>query len=190
MEIINIIDIVDSQIIASVKNEKNLDLALKSDINIVFLLTGNLITTAEYIKRIQKYQKKVFLHIDFIDGLSNSKSAINYISKVWKPDGIITTRANLIKYAKELNLMVIQRLFLIDKNALNSGIETAYSCQPDAIEVLPGIVPSIIDDMTNLTDLPIIAGGLIRNKQDISNGLQSGALAMSSGNPKLWNLKF
>ncbi len=58
MKIINIVDIVDSQIIASVKSEKNLDLAMKSGINIVFLLTGNLITTADYIKKYKIIKKR------------------------------------------------------------------------------------------------------------------------------------
>ena len=39
-----------------------------------------------------------------------------------------------------------------------------------------------------MTTLPIIAGGLISNKEDILNGLSAGALAISSGDPKLWNL--
>lgn len=185
-----IVDIVDSQIIASVKNEAHLELALKSNINIIFLMTGNLMSTEKTIKKIHGYDKKVFLHIDFIEGLANSKSAIQYISEVWKPDGIITTRTNLIKYARSLKLLAIQRIFLIDGNALKNGIDMAHTCKPDAIEILPGIVPRIIDDITQLTELPIIAGGLIKNKSDIVNGLKAGALAMSSGNPALWNLEF
>ena len=86
--------------------------------------------------------------------------------------------------------MTIQRIFLIDGNALKKGIEIAHSCKPDAIEVLPGIMPTIIDRLTKLTPLPIIAGGLISNRNEIEEGLKAGALAISSGNPKLWNLDF
>src|SRR5699024_3219720 len=98
--------------------EKHLKLASNSNANIVFLLTGNLMETAEHINILHNSGKDTFLHIDFIDGLSNSRSAIEYINKVWEPKGIITTRTNLIKYAKELGLMTIQRIFLIDRNAL------------------------------------------------------------------------
>ncbi len=185
-----IVNMVDSQVIASVKDEQHLDIACNSNSNIVFLLTGNLMTTSSYLDTLHNSEKDTFLHIDFIDGLSNSKSAINYIAQVWKPKGIITTRTNLIKYAKDLGLMTVQRIFLIDRNALKKGIEMAHSCRPDAIEVLPGIMPNVIDDMTKLTRLPIIAGGLISSKTEILNGLEAGALAISSGNPKLWNLNF
>ena len=184
----NIVDIVQSQVISSIKNEKDIELAISSTANITFVLTGNIITTKGYIEQLNKAGKMTFVHLDFIDGLSNTRSAITYIAKIWKPMGIITTKSNLIKYAKEEGLMTIQRLFLIDRNALKKGIEIAHQCKPDAIEVLPGLMPSVIDELTGLTNLPIIAGGLISNKEEILNGLEAGALAISSGDPKLWNL--
>jgi len=184
----NIIDIVQSQVIASIKEEDDLEKAVRSKANIAFILTGNLITMNGYLKKLKQAGKTTFIHIDFIDGLSNTKSAIKYIAEIWKPAGIITTKSNLIKYAKEEGLMTIQRLFLIDRNALVKGIDIAHNCKPDAIEVLPGLMPSVIDKLTTMTALPIIAGGLISNKEDILNGLGAGALAISSGDPKLWNL--
>jgi glycerol uptake operon antiterminator len=185
----NIVDIVQSQVISSIKKEKDLENAIKATANITFILTGDIITAKGYIDQLKKAGKMTFVHLDFIEGLSNTKSAITYIAKVWKPMGIITTKSNLIKYAKEEGLMTIQRLFLIDRNALARGIEIAHNCKPDAIEVLPGLMPSVIDELTRQTNLPIIAGGLISNKEEILNGLKAGALAISSGDPKLWNLE-
>ena len=184
----NIVDLVESQVIASVNEKNHLELAAKSTANIVFLLTGNLITTKKYLDQLKKYNKTTFIHVDFIDGLSNTRSAIEYIANVWQPKGIITTKSNLIKFAKEEGLMTIQRIFLIDGSAMRKGIEISDASRPDAIEVLPGIMPSIIDNLTKLTRLPIIAGGLISEKQQIIDGLEAGALAMSAGDPQLWNL--
>lgn len=183
-----IVDLVDSQVIASVKSKQHLEVAASSSVNIVFLLTGSLITTQKYVDFLKKHDKKVFIHLDFIDGLANTKSAVEYIASVWKPDGIISTKSNLIKFAKEEGLMTVQRVFLIDRNAMKKGIEIAHNCKPDAIEVLPGVMPPVIDSLTKLTYLPIIAGGLISNKEQINEGLEAGALAISSGDPKLWNL--
>ncbi|MCC3355523.1 glycerol-3-phosphate responsive antiterminator [Bacillus sp. REN16] len=182
-----IVDLVQSQVIASVKEEADVEKAINSKANIVFLLTGNLINVNDYLKRLQKADKQVFIHIDFIDGLSNTKSAIKYIAHTWKPTGIITTKSALVKYAKEEKLMAIQRIFLIDGAAISKGIEMSLSCKPDAIEVLPGLMPTIIDQLTKKVRLPIIAGGLIASKEDILQGLEAGALAISSGNPGLWN---
>ncbi|MBM7600097.1 glycerol uptake operon antiterminator [Virgibacillus halotolerans] len=183
-----ITDMVQSQVIASIKKEADIEKAIQSDANITFLLAGNLITTKDYIDRLKAVNKITFVHIDFIEGLSNTPSAIKYIAKMWKPDGIITTKSGLIKYANEAGLMTIQRIFLIDRNGLKKGIDIAHKCKPHAIEVLPGIMPTIIDDLTKQTHLPIIAGGLVSKKDEILNGLEAGALAISTGDPKLWNL--
>ncbi|HLS61135.1 MAG TPA: glycerol-3-phosphate responsive antiterminator [Virgibacillus sp.] len=184
----NIVNIVQSQVIASVKDEEDIQKAIQADSNIIFLLTGNLVTTNIYVDQLKEAKKTTFIHIDFIDGLSSSRAAIKYIADVWKPKGIITTRSHLIKFAKEEGLMAIQRIFLIDRNAMKKGINIAHSSKPDAIEILPGIMPNIIDEITRTTYLPVIAGGLISNKEEILNGLKSGALAISSGDPTLWNL--
>ncbi|GIN85101.1 glycerol uptake operon antiterminator regulatory protein [Heyndrickxia sporothermodurans] len=182
----NIVDLVQSQVIASIKNEEDIEKAISSHANIVFLLTGNLLNMTNYLEKLNKANKHVFIHIDFIEGLSNTKSAIKYIAQRWKPTGIITTKNSLIKYAKEEKLMTIQRIFLIDRSAIQKGIDMCRSCKPDAIEVLPGLMPSIIDKLTKEIDLPIIAGGLISSKEEILQGLEAGALAISSGDPNLW----
>ncbi|WP_174733579.1 glycerol-3-phosphate responsive antiterminator [Mesobacillus harenae] len=184
----NIVDMVESQMIASIKNEKDIDMAIKSSSNIAFLLTGNLINIEDHIRRLRSANMHIFVHLDFIDGISNTKSAVSYIAKVWKPTGIITTKSNLIKFAKEEGLMAVQRIFLIDFGAVQKGIEMAKSCKPDAVEVLPGLMPQIIDKLTKEIHLPLIAGGLISERADVLAALESGALAVSSGNPSMWNL--
>ncbi|HEY4553907.1 MAG TPA: glycerol-3-phosphate responsive antiterminator [Bacillaceae bacterium] len=185
----NIVDMVDSLIIPSIKKEEDLEKAINCQSQIVFILTGSLINMEAYLKKLKQANKFTFIHIDFIDGLSNTKSAIKYIASVWKPTGIITTKASLIKYAKEEKLKTIQRIFLIDHNAVQKGIETSKSCSPDAVEVLPGLMPTVIDQLTMQLDLPIIAGGLISNKKEILHALEAGALAVSSGNSQLWNIQ-
>lgn len=186
----SIIDLIESQVIVSIKEEQDIEKAIKSPSNIVFLLTGDLLTIHGHIKTLQEANKQVFLHIDFIDGLANTKSAVKYIANHLKPLGIITTKSNLIKFAKDYNLLAIQRIFLIDGGAVTKGIEMVKSCKPDAVEVLPGLMPRVIFDLTEKLETPLIVGGLICNKEEILSALQAGALAVSVGNPKLWNFDF
>lgn len=177
---------VESQMIASVKNEEDLQHALTSNCNIVFLLTGNLMTIADYIQQLRVANKHVFLHLDFIDGLSNSKNALNYVAEYWNPTGIITTKSHIVKMAKEVGLLTIQRIFLLDWAAINKGIEMVKSCKPDAVEILPGIIPKIIDQLSRDLEFPIIAGGLISDISEVHAALEAGALAVSSGDPAMW----
>ncbi|GEL78555.1 glycerol-3-phosphate responsive antiterminator [Tenuibacillus multivorans] len=184
----SIVDLVDSQIIASIKNYKDIDQAIKKQPNVSFLLTGDLLTMGSYIQKLKDHDMRVFIHLDFIDGVSNSKTSVEYIAKNWNPDGIITTKNNIVRYAKDVGLYTIQRIFLIDENAIKSGVQVIRNNTPDAIEVMPGLMPKIIDRLTYEVKLPIFVGGLISSKEEILDALAVGALGVSASNSSLWEL--
>ncbi len=84
-------------------------------------------------------------------------------------------------------MLAIQRLFLIDTNALEASFKLIEKTKPDYIEVMPGILPPhIIQEVTQHTGISILAGGLIRTKEDIEFALQAGAIAVTTSNPQLW----
>lgn len=185
---LSMVDLVESQIIASIKREEDVEKAINSQANISFLLTGNLLNCKDYISKLKEHGMRVFIHLDLIEGIGPNRSAIQYIAKEWKPDGIISTKSNLIKYANDEGLYTIQRIFLIDRGAINKGIEVINNCKPDAVEVLPGLMPKVIDQLTREIPIPLIVGGLITTKEEVLQALEAGALAVSCGSPKLWNL--
>lgn len=88
--------------------------------------------------------------------------------------------------AKELNIFTIQRLFLLDFLALVSGKNSIQTIRPDAVEILPGIMPKIIEEIRIETRIPIIAGGLIRDKSDVIDSLNAGAIGISTSNKEVW----
>lgn len=182
-----IVDLVDHQIIAAVQKEDDLHKALESKANIIFLLTGSIFTIKQFVDRINAAGKHAFLHMEFIEGIAADRSGVAYVAEYVKPTGIISTRSNLIRYAKDLNLMSIQRIFLIDRNAVVKGIRAVEQSSPDAIEIMPGIMPRIIREITDMTPLPIIAGGLVGTRKEIDEALQAGALAVSLGTTELWD---
>jgi glycerol uptake operon antiterminator len=181
-----IVDLVEHQTIAAVQAEEDLDDALKSDVNIIFLLTGSIFNIKELVDRVKDAGKHAFLHMEFIEGIAPDKSGVAYVAKNIAPTGIISTRSNLIRVAKEMDLIAIQRIFLIDRNAVMKGLKVVEQSMPDAVEVMPGVMPRVIQEMTGLTPLPIIAGGLIGTKKEIDDALVAGALAVSVGTKELW----
>ncbi|WP_202081346.1 glycerol-3-phosphate responsive antiterminator [Caldalkalibacillus salinus] len=183
-----IVDKVESQVIAAIQDPDRIEKAKVSEANVAFLLTGDLLSIKDYVQTLQQANMYVFIHLDFIEGISNDKSAITYVAKEWRPDGIITTKNHLIKTAKEQGLMTIQRIFLLDQTAFNRGIDMIRQCQPDAVEVLPGLMPRVIYELTEMTQTPVIAGGLIREEHEVKEALKAGALAVSVGNPSLWSI--
>lgn len=178
----------DNPIIAAARDEDGLKKAIDSDCTIVFLLYGNIITIPELCQRLKTAGKIVFIHIDLIDGLKGDSSSIEYIRKYANPDGIITTKSANIKYARHQGLLTIQRIFIIDSHSLITGIKGINDTCPSAVEVMPGIASKIIKQLQQKINIPIIAGGLISSKEDIMEGLASGAIAISTTKDELWKL--
>ena len=181
-----IVDLVEHQTIAAVQKLDDLDLALDSKVNVIFLLVGSIFNVADLVNQIKAKKKYVFLHMDFIEGIAADRTGVAYVAQEVRPTGIITTKSNLIRIAKEAGLMAIQRMFLIDRGAVQRGIKSVEQIQPDAIEVMPGIMPRIIREMADMTPLPIIAGGLVGYQEEIDEALEAGALAVSVGSSHLW----
>jgi glycerol uptake operon antiterminator len=140
------------------------------------------------VERIKSADKSAFIHIDFLEGIGRDAKAIDYIIQVIQPDGIISTKSSHIKIAKEKGMFTIQRFFLIDNKSYEMATNSVKSIQPDMIEIMPGVMPGIIDRITRQLSIPVIAGGLISSKQDIMEVLKAGALAASTGKKDLWEL--
>ncbi len=121
-----------------------------------------------------------------IPGISYDREGLKFIAKFVKPTGIVTTKSSLIQFAKNEGLLAIQRLFLIDTDAVANGLKTVNEIQPHALEVMPGLIPEMIKKIKKETDLPIITGGLIQHARHIEEALSSGAVAASTGRSWLW----
>ena len=69
-----------------------------------------------------------------------------------------------------------------------SGIGKLESYHPDFIEVLPGVMPKTIRKICENAHTPVLAGGLIADKEDVMAALGAGALAISTTNRDVWNM--
>lgn len=181
------IDIIQKNpIIAAVNNLNKLDLAVSSPCKMIFLLTGNIINIKDIVEKCRKNNKYILVHLDLMEGFSKDECALRYIIEYIKPDGIITTRGNLIRSSKENNIFAIQRLFILDSMSLDRGIKSIHSTKPDAIEILPGIMPKAIKRICAESQIPLIAGGLIIDKEDAIASLSAGAVGISTSNKAIW----
>ncbi|MCY6960156.1 glycerol-3-phosphate responsive antiterminator [Clostridium brassicae] len=175
-------------IIAAVKDISKLDKAIASPCEIVFLLTGDIFNLKEIVSKVKSKGKCIFIHIDLIDGFSRNVTALKYIHENIKPDGIISTKSTLIKAAKDMNMFAIQRFFIIDSLSLNNAIESLKTIRPDAAEILPGIMGKITYTINKQTNRPVIAGGLIKDKEDVIQSIKAGAIGISTTDEKIWEM--
>ncbi len=183
-ELLRMID--EEPMIAACKNDEGFERALKSDCSVIYLLYGNVCTLAALVQRIKDAGKMAFVHVDLIDGLSNRDIVVDFVKQSTAADGIITTRPNLIRRGRDVGLVTIQRFFLLDSMAFENVVRQAS--QADAVEILPATMPKVIRRLTGRIRQPLIAGGLITDKEDIMSALGAGALAVSATNPDLWFL--
>jgi glycerol uptake operon antiterminator len=173
------------------EGEKKVDFSSARTGGPCFLLDGNINTLNEILKKIEKHFSSIFLHFDLFSGLSPDEDGLIYLKNQFVGiHGIISTRARTLSFAKKHGFITIFRLFLLDSESLNTGLKVASHLSPDAIEILPGIIFPIIKKLIPVSDLPpLICGGFIRSKKEVLQIFQSGATAISTSSPDLWDIK-
>ena len=179
-------------VIAAVKSDAGLQAAVEmEEIQVIFVLYGDVCTIPEILERIKAAGKKAMVHIDLIAGLSAKEISVEFIARQTRADGIITTKPALVRRAKELGIFAVLRFFVIDLLALKNIENLEMQCgtsRPDFIEVLPGVMPKVLGRIAKVSRIPMIAGGLITEKEDVIAALSVGAIAVSSTNQDVWKL--
>ena len=162
--------------------------AAKTPAAAIFLLGGSIQTLPEMIRIAHENDKRAFVHIDLAEGLGRDETAVRWCVENLRADGVISTKPGLLKAAAELGAITIQRLFLMDSASFEHGKKMLRNTPPHMAEVLPGIAPKAIRELSGALNKPVIAGGLITEPKEIALALQAGASAVSVGDEKLWNI--
>ena len=177
----------ENPIIAAVKDDATLRCAIDSPCRTIFLLYGNICDISQKVELVKNAGKLAIVHTDLIDGLENRDVAVKFIRETTKADGIISTRAQIIRLAKDAGLLTVKRFFALDSQGLDSIQEMLQSTHPHLMEIMPGIIPKAIGRFAT-GSVPVIAGGLIETKAEITGALRGGAMAVSTGCETLWYL--
>ena len=178
-------------IIAAVKDDKGLRNCLnREELTVIFILYGDIRSIGGIVERIHEAGKIAMVHIDLITGLTAKEVSVDYICEDVRADGIISTKAFMINRAKKLGMYTVLRFFLIDSMALKNieCLGFQHDQLPDVVEVLPGLMPKILTKICQISKVPVIAGGLISDKEDVMGALAAGVAAVSSTNPDVWEL--
>ncbi len=165
---------------------KELEDMLDSNYTYIVLLNSHIGQLKSLVQLAKSKGKKMLLHADLVQGLRNDEYAAQFLCQDVKPAGLISTRKNVVLTAKKHGLISIQRLFLLDSIALESSYKLLETTKPDYIEVLPGVMPHIIKEVYEKTGIPIVAGGLIRERREVEDALKAGASAVTTSRRELW----
>ena len=177
-----------SPIITAVKDEQGLEKALKTESPVVFLLVGNICNITGLVDQVKNSGKIAIVHVDLIQGLSSKEVAVDFIHQNTRADGIISTKAPLVRHAMDLGMIGGQRTFLIDSMALETTKKQLLTFQPDFMELMPGVMPKILKTVRGYTEIPLVAGGLISDMKVILAAFDAGVAAVSTTREELWGL--
>lgn len=165
----------DCPVIAAARDREGLARCCQSESGIVFILFGDVCTISEIVDHVKSAGKLAFVHMDLVNGLSSREISVDYIRKETNADGIISTKQPQIRRGKELGLYTVHRFFVIDSAAYENVEKCTKAIRPDCVELMPGVMPKVIRQMAETLSVPVIAGGLISDKEDIIAALDAGA---------------
>ncbi len=173
------------KIIMAVKDEESLAQALTCAPRVIFLLKSDISTAKDVVARCKAAGKTAFVHLDLMEGIGKDEAAIRFLAEQVVPDGIVTTKASLVRFAKAAGLQTVFRVFLIDSQSLESAFHTLQKLTPDAVEIMPGIMGEVTKKFASRYPSPI-AGGMVSTKEQVLKQLASGALGVSTSAKELW----
>ncbi len=177
-------------VIASVKDEAGLGKALGSPCQTLFILYGDITNIESIVQRAKRDGRTVMVNLDMVDGYATRPVALKHLQKRTHADGILSSKAVLIRAAKDLGMAAVHRLFMIDSFAFRQMPEQVRLSQADCLEILPGCVPRVISWIRADTDLPLIAGGLVCDAADVRSALRAGAQWVATSDQTLWDVDF
>ena len=173
----------DFPVIAAVQENK-FQAALASPVDVIFSLEPHLLTIRERTGQAHAAGKLLFVHLAMAVGIGQDKEGLQYLAQCGV-DGIISTKGHIIRMAKELGFLTVQRFFALDSQGVGMIQDTLKTNLPHFIEIMSGVIPKIVKKFA-AGPVPIIAGGLIETRQEVTAALGSGALAISTGCKDLW----
>ena len=172
-------------VIAAVGDDK-WQKALESPAQVIFYMSGDLLTIGERVAQAHKAGKYVMVHLDMASGIGRDRTGLRFLRQCGA-DGVVSTKSQLIRFAKELGFFTVQRFFAVDSAGVDGLGEVFRNTGPDLMEIMPGVVTKVISRYAG-AGYPVIAGGLIQTKSEVTDALGAGATAVSTGQPELWYL--
>lgn len=63
----------------------------------------------------------------------------------------MSTRTGIIKIAKDLDLITVQRFFVVDSHSVGTSLDSIRISKPDLIEIMPGVVTKKLEHFLRLS---------------------------------------
>jgi glycerol uptake operon antiterminator len=178
-----------SRIIPAIRSPEHVAGAIASPSSVIFLMCGTPSTIGSLIWRLNDMGKMPIVNLDLLSGLARDSHAVEFLADAGAA-GVISTHQDILRAARALGLISIQRTFAIDSAAINSCLSRFKHFVPDVMELLPAVAgPIVLPKVRDaFPDLLIIGCGLVTSIKQIDDMVQQGVTSISASDPALWVL--
>ena len=155
-----VVDFMKRPIAAAIRTEKDFSTARVRMWIWYFCLHSNIMTVNQCVKEIHSAGKKAFIHVDFAEGIGKDRSGLEFLAKQGV-DGILTTRTNIVKMAKDFDLITVRRFFYGRFPFRGNLCRVHQNFQAGHYRNYAGDYYQKIREFSEKVDMPIIAGGIV-----------------------------
>jgi len=177
----------NNPVIPGLKGDEDIAIVEKNDAQIVFILYGDVAKIEDIVDRLKNAGKTVFVNMDLISGFSSKNEVMDFMKKRTRVDGVISTKASMLRYAKSIGLITVHRFFLIDSFSYESVQKQLEISGADIVNVVPGW-PKVVGWICDETTKPVIAAGLVCDRQSVIENLRVGAAAICTTSHSVWDM--
>lgn len=174
------------RVIAAVAEISDVALVLTAPVSTVFVLHADIRELEQAVHLLRAHGKSVFVHFDMVEGVASNAAGLEHLVSLFPFDGVITTRGGIIQRGKRLGLVTIQRVFMIDSRSISTAVSAVDKYRPDAIEIMPGLMPKAVHAIHDRIHPMIITGGMVSTHEEVEMMLDTPAAAVSASETSVW----
>lgn len=155
----------------------------------IFFFKGDVFALQEALPPCTGAGIPVYVHLDLLEGVGKDAAGIRVLRQLGAA-GVVSTRGPLLREAREAGMLAIHRVFMVDSEALRTGLSAVRASEADLVEVLPGVVvPHVISQLRAHLRVPVIGAGLVTRIEQVLSILRCGAVGVSASAKNLWGLR-
>ena len=175
-------------IIPSIRQLKDLDIALSSESEYIFLSEVHIGNLKELTNCCHEAGKKVIVHLDLVEGLTKDTKGVKWLKELFKVDGVISPNQRVLNTALKLDLITIYRIFLFDSRSLEQSFKSLTNTHFNGVEILPGpfAIHFVEQIQAIIPNSSLLAGGFLDTKEKIDKVLCAGFTAVTTSQRELW----
>jgi len=175
-------------VMPSLRRAEQLALVASSPCRVVLVSSGSIFDICDYTEKLHQQGKMVLVHVDLISGLGRDAAGIKFLKEKAKAEGIVSPQCSLVTAARKEGLVAVHRVFAYDSVSLETGMRVLQQSKADLVEILPGaVIGTAVRILRQHFDQPVIAGGLIRTREEVADAIKAGAVAVDTSAESLWS---